>query len=123
MAIFVKRGGGGRRADQRVAAPLLAQLTTVSKTFESVLLDLSATGARVQGKDLPAVNEDLWFSANSVRTVATVKWRREGECGVQFCEPLLQEQVIGIRREVANGARLAPEMRAALEDWVLGVAR
>lgn len=123
MAVFGKRTGGGRRLDKRVSAPLTAQLSTLTKTFQAVLVDLSATGARLQGGDLPVQNQDLYFSAGRLRTVATVQWRRKTECGIRFCEPLLQAEVVSLRSEVADAAGLPPQMRAALEDWVAGFAR
>jgi hypothetical protein len=123
MVTFGKRSGGGRRLAKRESAPLSARLETISRHFRTVLVDISATGARVQGAELPAVQEQLYFSAGGLRTVATVKWRSDLDCGVQFCEPLLQKQVIAIRHEVASNAGLPPEMRAALEDWVVGLAR
>lgn len=123
MTVFGKRIGGGRRVDGRFSAPLVAQLSTLAKTFRTVLVDLSATGARLQGSDLPRHDDDLYFSAGDVKAVATVKWRRDMECGIQFCEPLPQEQVIALRTHVAEGANLPPEMRAALQDWVMGIAR
>jgi hypothetical protein len=123
MTLFGKQIGGGRRAERREHAPLLAQLATLTTTYRAVLVDVSATGARLHGADLPKDDEELYFTVADVRTVAIVKWRREMECGVQFCEPLPQAEIIRIRREVVDGAGLPPEMRAALDDWVVGLAR
>jgi hypothetical protein len=123
MTIFGKQMGGGRRFAKREHAPLLAQLATLSTTYRAVLVDVSATGARLQGPELPTEGEELYFRVGDVRTIALVRWRRDSECGVQFCEPLPQAKIIRIRREVVEGTGLPPEMRAALDDWVLGLAR
>lgn len=123
MVAFGKRVGGGRRLDQRVSTPIIAQLSTLAETFQAVLVDLSATGARLEGSNLPAKDKELSFRAGALHTVATVKWRGQMECGIQFYEPLQQAEVVSLRKEVANAAGLPPEMRAALDDWVAGFAR
>lgn len=123
MVAFGKRVGGGRRLDKRVSTPIIAQLSTLAETFQAVLVDLSATGARLEGGNLPAKDRELFFTAGGLQTVATVKWCRQMECGIQFYEPLQQAEVARLRKEVANAAGLPPEMRAALDDWVAGFAR
>lgn len=72
---------------------------------------------------LPDIGEGLNLTVGRLKAYCTVRWRRDDECGVQFYEPLLQADVIGVRREVKEGAGLAPAFRAAFDDWVLGVAR
>lgn len=123
MAEFGKSVGGGRREGKREPSPLPVLLTGLSRSHEAELVDISATGARVRGALLPNIGEELNLAAGRLKTFCTVRWRRDDECGVQFYEPLLQAEVIGVRREVREGAGLAPAFRAAFEDWVLGVAR
>ena len=123
MVAFGKSSGGGRRAATREAAPLLALLTTIAETYQTVLVDISATGARLKGDELPPLGADLCFTVEQVKTFATVMWRRDLECGLQFYEPLLQKEVVSVRRQAANNAGLHPVLAAALDDWVLGLAR
>jgi hypothetical protein len=123
MVEFGKSSGGGRRDANREAAPLCVMLNTLARAYEALLVDISATGARVRAEDLPPVGEELNLAAHHVKTFCTVKWRRDDECGLQFYEPLLQDDVIKVRRQVAAGAGLPPVFRAALDDWVLGIAR
>ena len=123
MGAFGKASGGGRRTDTRATAPLMVLISTLARTSEAVLVDLSATGARVTGIDLPPEGEELFFSVLKIKTVAVVRWRSATECGLQFYEPLPQDEVISVRREVARGGGLDPAVRAALDDWVLGLAR
>lgn len=108
---------------KREAAPVLVLLSTLARTYEAVLVDISATGARISALELPKPEEDLYFSVAKLKTVASVRWRRGGQCGIQFQEPLRQEEVINVRREAANYAGLPPALRAAMDDWVLGLAR
>jgi len=123
MMAFGRSSGGGRRDSSREAAPLCVVLTGLSKTYEAVLVDLSATGARVRSSKLPSVGDDLYLSVCKVKAFCIVRWQRGDECGVRFDEPLLQDEVMSVRREVLTGAGLPTVFRAALDDWVLGIAR
>ena len=123
MAAFGKSLGGGRRTAMREAAPLMVLLTTIAKTYQTVLVDISATGARLEGDDLPPVGAELCVTVEQVKTFATVMWRRDAECGVQFYEPLLQSEVVSVRRRAAKWAGLDPVLSATVDDWVLGLAR
>ena len=123
MVAFGKSSGGGRRTASREAAPLLVMLTTIAKSYQTLLVDISATGARVKGDDLPPVGAELCVVVEQVKTFATVVWRREAECGVQFYEPLLQNEVVSVRRQAAKKAGLHPVLAATMDDWVLGLAR
>lgn len=123
MNAFGKASGGGRRTASRETAPLMVLVTRLSSSLEAVLIDLSATGARITGAHLPPVGEEVYFSVLQLKTVATVRWREGNQCGLQFFEPLPQMEVVTVRRAVARGAGLDPAVRAALDDWVLGLAR
>lgn len=123
MIAFGKASGGGRREDTREAAPLSVVLATVSRSYTAELVDLSATGARLRCPDIPAVGTEMFMTVGRIKTFCTVRWTKGGDCGVQFYEPLLQADVISVRHEVAAGMGLDPAVRAAMEDWVMGVAR
>ncbi|MEO7410855.1 MAG: PilZ domain-containing protein [Sphingomicrobium sp.] len=123
MVAFGKATGGGRRDESREAAPLSVVMTTISRSYTAELVDLSATGARVRCGDLPAVGDELNLTVGRIKTFCSVRWTRDDECGVLFYEPLLQDDVITVRREVAQGVGLDPAMREAMSDWVLGIAR
>jgi hypothetical protein len=98
-------------------------LTGLSKTYEAELVDISATGARISSGRLPSVGDELNVLVGPVKTFCIVRWRRDDECGIQFDEPLLQREVISVRREVSLTAGVPPAFKAALEDWVLGHCR
>lgn len=123
MVAFGKASGGGRREGSREAAPLAVIMSTVSRSYTAELVDLSATGARLHCTDRPAVGVELDLTAGRIKTFCTVRWSSGDECGVQFYEPLLQADVISVRHEVAAGMGLDPSLRAAMDDWVLGIAR
>lgn len=123
MATFGKATGGGRRDDHREAAPLPVLMTTFSTSFTAELVDLSATGARLRCLRIPAIGVELFLTVCRLRTFCTVRWVGTGECGVQFDEPLLQADVVAVRKEAAAGRGLDPLLRAAMDDWVIGIAR
>jgi len=123
MVAFGKASGGGRREGSREAAPLHVLMTTISNSYSAQLVDLSATGARLRCDDVPAIGVELYLTVGRIKTFCTVRWTGDFECGVQFYEPLLQDDVISVRSEVAAGMGLDPSLRAAMDDWVMGVAR
>lgn len=123
MAAFGKATGGGRRDGNREAAPLSVIMTTATTSYAAELVDLSATGARLRCSELPFIGDELSLTAGRIKTFCTVRWKSALECGVRFYEPLLQAEVISVRREVAEGKGLDLATRGAMEDWILGVAR
>lgn len=123
MMAFGKASGGGRREEVRETAPLTVIMTTFADSYTAELVDLSATGARVRCDRLPGIGVELYLTVGRIKTFCTVRWTGDGDCGVQFYEPLLQADVISVRSEVAAGLGLSAAMRAAMDDWVLGVAR
>jgi hypothetical protein len=123
MTTFGKRNGGGRRRAHRETLPLVAVFTTRTRSHHGVLVDLSSTGARLRGTDLPEMGEDLMLSIEGVLTYGTVAWSRLGYCGIAFDGPLPAGTMQMLEQRAAEARGLPPEMKAALDDWTLGLAR
>ena len=123
MGSFGKRTGGGRRAAVREPAPLIAVFTTVTRSHAATLVDISATGARLRGDDLPARGDLVELSIGNVRAFGIIKWVRAGQCGVAFDGPLAAADVELLRDQVKQARGLPPEIRGAYDDWVVGLAR
>jgi hypothetical protein len=125
MTTFGKCGGGGRRQAQRSPADLPALVTTVARAQPVVLMNVSATGARLRGGDLPDVGGDLMLKINKTEAFGIVQWKRQDLCGVAFDQPLRQPEVEQLRSEASRArlTKLSPEERLALQDWAIGVAR
>ena len=123
MNVFGKRGGGGRRRAQRETAPAIAVFTTVTKSHPAVLVDISATGARLRTGDLPEFGEELMVNVESVRAFGCVAWVRGDQFGVAFDEALSATDVHQLRCRLSKSAGLPPEMSAAMDDWTTGLAR
>lgn len=120
---FGKREGGGRRIAPRQAAPLIAIITTLSDSHTATLVDISKTGVRLRGDDLPGEGDELILTLESVRTFGCVAWKHDGECGIALYVPLPVGDVQSIRQKAAKLGGVTPELRAAFDDWTLGVAR
>jgi hypothetical protein len=117
---FGKRGGGGRRGAPREAAPLLAVYKTVTQSHEVVLVDVSNTGARLRGPQIPEVKDELFVSIGTIKAFGKVAWVDQPEFGVAFDPPLPAEILEALREQVNKGAGLSPEEKAAIDVWVLG---
>jgi hypothetical protein len=125
MTTFGKRGGGGRRRAQRSRADLPALVTTVARAQPVVLMNVSATGARLRGGDLPDVGGDLVLKIDKTEAFGTVQWKRQNLCGVAFDQPLREPQVEQLRSEASRArlTKLSPQERLAMQDWATGLAR
>ena len=117
---FGKREGGGRRGAPREAAPLLAVYTTVTQTHEVVLVDVSTSGARLRGPSVPEVGEELSVIMETIKAFGTVAWVERPEFGVAFDAPLPGKALERLREQVKRGAGFSPEVKAAIDGWVLG---
>ena len=117
---FGKSSGGGRRAAPREAAPLLAVYTTVTRSHSALLVDVSSTGARLRTPDLPGEGDELFVAIGTIKVFGTVAWTCEGEFAVAFDEPLDGEALQLLRQNVRASFGLPPDVKAALDDWVLG---
>ena len=123
MNSFGRCGGGGRRRAARASTPLIALITTVANAHSAILVDLSPTGARVRGEDLPETADELMFAVEKVRAFGKVAWNAGGECGIEFDGPLPPADVHAVRQAAAATAGLGAELKAAMDDWAVGLAR
>lgn len=122
MRSFGRCGGGGRRAANRVQGPVLAVLTTLQQAKSAVLVDLSCTGARVSGDDLPPKGTDLFIRIGPADVFATVAWRRGDMAGIAFDQPITAFEVDQVRRRAAEikMMQLSPDEKLALDQWMVG---
>jgi PilZ domain len=88
MQKFGKKEGGGRRRAAREEAPLTAVITTLTCSHSALVVDVSCTGARLRGDELPSKGQEMILSVEKLRTFGIVVWSRRGECGVRFDPPL-----------------------------------
>lgn len=123
MSTFGKAKGGGRRAAARTKAPLIAMVTTLRESRSAVVRDISTTGARVSGPGLPDVGAEVFLTLERVIAFGKIVRSNANERGVAFDEPLSLAEEGRLRHKVTQARGLPPEIRAAFDDWTVGVAR
>lgn len=115
----------GRREEPRAYLLLAASVEALSGRNTVNLLDVSRTGARLEGIELPAVGKDVVLQCGAIDTFGTVVWNSDGQCGLHFDEPLGGPELIALRHAAAAAERsgMTPEELQARADWANGVAR
>lgn len=115
----------GRRAEPRAYVVLPASAEAISGHRRVKLLDVSRTGARIEGRDLPATGKDIVLRCGQVDTFGTIAWSAGQRCGMQFDEPLAVNELLSLREMAAHeeASSLTPEERQAAADWQNGLAR
>ena len=101
----------------------MAASPVIEESRSAILVDVSATGVKLSGRNLPGVSEDLFVTIDGTMTFGTVAWEDGDERGVAFDEPLRPGDEARLRDKVAHARGLSPEFRHAFEDWTQGLAR
>lgn len=116
-----EEGLTGRRATARVRLALPARIETIRGMQSVTLVNLSQTGAQVAAEEVPAAGSELVLMCGAIDVFATVKWSRDGRCGLRFDEPVGREELLSLRQEADAAARApdAAQWRAARE-WAAG---
>ena len=123
MGTFGKCEGGGRRSAARRPTPLIALVTTLHETRSAVVIDVSATGARLRGKNLPPKYADLFIHIEGVVTFGSVQWEDGDHRGIFFDEPLAPSDEAFLRKKASEAQGLPPEIKVALDEWSSGAVR
>jgi len=115
----------GRRDEPRAYLLLPASVEALSGRNSVNLLDVSRTGARIEGAALPEAGKDVVLRCGEIDTLGTVAWNRGGQCGVHFDEPISRTNLIALRSAAMAVERsgMTPEEMQARADWSNGVAR
>jgi hypothetical protein len=64
-----------------------------------MITDVSATGARIGGRDLPAPGNDMLMVVGSQDRMGTVVWRTVENCGVTLDQPFDAADIDRMKRE------------------------
>jgi hypothetical protein len=115
----------GRRGEPRAYIQLPVSLEALSGRNSVSLLDVSRTGARLEGASLPANGKDVVLTCGAIETFGTVVWNVSGRCGVHFDEPLGGAELMALRGVAVAVERtgMTPEELQATADWANGLAR
>ena len=94
--------GDPKRVVPRAQAPLVAVVATEMREHRVALIDVSRSGARLAGKSLPEVGEQLTFRAEDVKAYGEVVWSVGGTCAVEFDTPIAAVEVEYLRCAAAG---------------------
>ena len=89
------------------------------------LLDISRTGACLEGEGLPEVGKDVILKCGAVDAFGSVIWALSGRCGVEFDEPISVKELMALRQVAAateQSGTTWDELQATA-DWMNGLAR
>ena len=89
------------------------------------LLDVSRSGARLEGAGLPAVGKDVVLKCGAIDRLGTIVWAVGERCGVLFDEPISTRELVTLRdiAVAAEHAGITPEEEQAAADWMNGLTR
>ena len=120
----IDKPGGGRKA-AREDIMIRAAMMTLTDTINVDLLDLSTTGAKLRGPDLPAPGQEVLMLLGRLEAFGTVIWRVEDQCGVHFDIPLSERalSIVESERGTSSLKALDGEAVLAASDWLNGLAR
>lgn len=122
---FGKRGGGGRRATERVSAGLPAQLVSLAHRHPAILIEISTTGARVRAADPPRKNSEVLLVVEHISSYSRIIWRSGEVCGLRFVDEidLFDVELIRHKASGASTERMTPQQKGGVDDWRSGLAR
>jgi hypothetical protein len=101
MPNFGKRidGPGGRRRASREPVVLAASAISLDATRAVVVTDVSPTGAKLEGRNLPAEGTSVLFTVGNTQLLANVVWSGRNECGIGFETPITSEVSNHLKQE------------------------
>jgi len=88
-----------RRAAEREAVTLAGSAYGLGRSRSIIVSDLSAGGARLDARDMPAPGDDVLVVVGPFDGLATVVWRSDDKCGIQFDDVVADETLGRMKRE------------------------
>jgi hypothetical protein len=88
-----------RRRHPREDVTLAGSAMSVTRSRSVMITDVSALGARIGGRDLPAPGDDVLVVIGSQERMGTVKWRDLEKCGICLDQPFGHSNIAQMKRE------------------------
>jgi hypothetical protein len=86
--------GEARRTSQRRRVMLTARLSTSSSSEQVRLRDVSATGARVEGRHLPSLGAPVLLTRGNFSAYGQLVWKNGEVGGVRFDQALDEDSIL-----------------------------
>ncbi|HET9866878.1 MAG TPA: PilZ domain-containing protein [Nitrospira sp.] len=101
MLQFGRRVDGlsGRRRRVRQPVILAASAMSIDRSRSVLVADLSPSGAKLLGRDLPNEGSEVLVAVGSQDSFATIVWRNDDGCGIEFEQPLPQHRLAQLEHE------------------------
>lgn len=114
MSNFGKRvdGPNGRRRSAREAVVLAGSAVAPGSSRSVVVTDVSPTGAKLQGRELPKTGADVMLTVGESEIFATIVWSSFDEAGITFDEQLSNDVVAHLKLEGHWGKVMGVEASA-----------
>jgi len=112
-----------RRRSPRASILLSASVVTMAAYRYFDLINLSATGAKLRGAEMPEVGKTALFRLDPFQALCKVVWVRDELCGIRF-EELLSPRLLAHFRKAGDTAQLGmltPAEQQAKEEWTDGM--
>src|SRR5438045_9734699 len=87
-----------RRSSEREEVVLAGSAFGLGRSRSIIVSDLSAEGARLDARDMPAPGDDVLVVIGPFDGLATVVWRGDDKCGVEFDELVASETLARMKR-------------------------
>jgi hypothetical protein len=104
---LIGESGESRRGAIRSRVLMVAKLATSARDIDVRIRDVSATGARIEGADLPRPGSDVILKRGGFQAFASVIWSDGNAAGIQFDEPFDERELMLKLKELP--ARAAPD--------------
>ena len=114
MSNFGKRidGPSGRRRNRREPVVLAASAMAPGTSRSVIVTDVSPTGAKLQGRELPGAGANVLVTVGEMELFASVAWTRFNECGITF-EAQLSDEVMDHLKAEGRWAKVVGLQEAA----------
>ncbi len=112
----------GRRKYSRLRVRLPAKLVTLSTTINTILLDISIEGAKIEAKGNLHCGDQAMLLWDRYEAFGRIAWIDESTCGVLFEEPITPKILIATR-DLDDEKHLPEDRdlnRQRVQAWVNG---
>lgn len=89
----------GQRSVPRTDSSLMAVISMSAGDYPAFLIDISRTGVRLRGENLPRVGQQVSFRADTVHACGGVVWSGTGTCAIEFDTPISISEVQRLRSQ------------------------